>query len=161
MLSLRKCAVISVADSRDGATGAALMPTVVVDEYVGYIKQEEELGGYEAAVRRMADTERFYSAAAKLLNCEADEVYALPYAYASAPRTELSAMALLIAFPRLLHALFYVSVLNLCDALMCRVKKKKQTRDVLSRDRRLRLWSPRLGGGTSPFTRFRSKRVTA
>lgn len=37
----------------------------------------------------MADTERFYSAAAKLLNCEADEVYALPYAYASAPRVSL------------------------------------------------------------------------
>ena len=41
---------------------------------VGYIKQEEEEGGYEVAAKRNADLDEFYSACAQMLNCDQDEV---------------------------------------------------------------------------------------
>jgi len=50
------------------------MPAAVVDTYVGYIKDEEEEGGYEVAARRITDLQEFYSASAALLNCGEEEV---------------------------------------------------------------------------------------
>ena len=54
--------------------GAALMPALVVDAYVGYIREEELEGGYEVEAKRIADLNVFYSASAAMLNCKEEEV---------------------------------------------------------------------------------------
>lgn len=54
--------------------GAALPPVPVVDTLVGYLREEEEQGGYEVMARRSPELEQFYNAAARLLNCSDDEI---------------------------------------------------------------------------------------
>ena len=54
--------------------GASLPPIPVADALCDYLREEEEQGGYEVMARRAAELEHFYTAAAKLLNCSADEV---------------------------------------------------------------------------------------
>ena len=43
--------------------GAALMPATVADALCGYLREEEEEGGYEVMARRAAEIERFYGTA--------------------------------------------------------------------------------------------------
>jgi len=54
--------------------GASLPPIPVADALFDYLREEEEQGGYEVMARRAAELEHFYTAAAKLLNCSADEI---------------------------------------------------------------------------------------
>ncbi len=54
--------------------GAALMPRRVVDAVVAHLHLEADIGGYEAAAQRDAAIEGVYDAAARLLNCERDEI---------------------------------------------------------------------------------------
>ena len=54
--------------------GASLPPIPVADALFNYLREEEEQGGYEVMARRAAELEHFYTAAAKLLNCSADEI---------------------------------------------------------------------------------------
>ena len=54
--------------------GSALMPQPVLDATVDYLNLEAQIGGYEAADRQAAQIERFYTAAAELLNCDPDEI---------------------------------------------------------------------------------------
>jgi cysteine desulfurase/selenocysteine lyase len=54
--------------------GSSLMPIPVADYLHGYLSREEQLGGYETVAERQADLERFYGAAASLLNCGPDEI---------------------------------------------------------------------------------------
>ena len=54
--------------------GASLPPIPVTDALYDYLREEEEQGGYEVMARRAAELEHFYSAAAQLLNCSAEEI---------------------------------------------------------------------------------------
>ena len=54
--------------------GSALMPAPVCDALHNYLKQEELEGGYEVMGKQAAALENFYLAAAKLLNCQPDEI---------------------------------------------------------------------------------------
>ena len=54
--------------------GASLPPIPVADALCGYLREEEEQGGYEVMARRVAELEHFYDAAAQLLNCSAEEI---------------------------------------------------------------------------------------
>jgi len=54
--------------------GASLPPIPVADALYDYLREEEEQGGYEVMVRRAAELDHFYTAAAQLLNCSADEI---------------------------------------------------------------------------------------
>ena len=54
--------------------GASLMPKPVSEVLHGYLHEEERFGGYETAVLENEAIENFYAAAAKLLNCETDEI---------------------------------------------------------------------------------------
>ena len=54
--------------------GSSLMPRPVLDATVSYLNLEAQIGGYEAADQQEAQIERFYSAAAELLNCDPDEI---------------------------------------------------------------------------------------
>ena len=54
--------------------GAALMPALVVDAYVGYIREEELEGGYEVEAKRIADLNVFYPASAATLAGKEEEV---------------------------------------------------------------------------------------
>jgi selenocysteine lyase/cysteine desulfurase len=54
--------------------GSSLMPQPVLDAAVDYLKLEAHIGGYEAADRQAAQIERFYTAAAEMLNCDPDEI---------------------------------------------------------------------------------------
>ena len=54
--------------------GCSLPPAPVADALYAYLREEEELGGYETMARRAAELDNFYSAAARLLNCSADEI---------------------------------------------------------------------------------------
>jgi len=54
--------------------GASLPPAPVVDAQCGYLREEEEQGGYEVMARRADDLEHFYVVAARLLNCATDEI---------------------------------------------------------------------------------------
>jgi cysteine desulfurase/selenocysteine lyase len=54
--------------------GASLMPALVLDATVEHLRLEARIGGYEAAERVHDRIERFYHAAAKLLNCQPDEI---------------------------------------------------------------------------------------
>lgn len=54
--------------------GASLMPAPVADALHAYLRKEEQIGGYETANAEQAQLERFYHAAAALLNCGPDEI---------------------------------------------------------------------------------------
>lgn len=54
--------------------GAALMPQPVVQAMVDHLQLEAQIGGYEAAAREEPRIERFYDAAAQLLNCRREEI---------------------------------------------------------------------------------------
>ncbi|MCA9864622.1 MAG: aminotransferase class V-fold PLP-dependent enzyme, partial [Thermomicrobiales bacterium] len=54
--------------------GSSLMPQPVLDATVDYLNLEAQIGGYEAADQQEAQIERFYGAAAELLNCDPDEI---------------------------------------------------------------------------------------
>lgn len=54
--------------------GSSLMPQPVLDATVDYLNLEAQIGGYETADRQEAQIERFYTAAAELLNCDPDEI---------------------------------------------------------------------------------------
>ncbi|MDQ0994401.1 aminotransferase class V-fold PLP-dependent enzyme [Streptomyces sp. V3I7] len=54
--------------------GAALMPRQVLDASVRHLRLEAEMGGYEAAARAAEDIEGVYDSAARLLNCDRDEI---------------------------------------------------------------------------------------
>jgi selenocysteine lyase/cysteine desulfurase len=54
--------------------GSSLMPQPVLDAAVDYLNLEAQIGGYETADRQEAQIERFYTAAAEMLNCDPDEI---------------------------------------------------------------------------------------
>lgn len=54
--------------------GASLPPIPVADALYDYLRDEEEQGGYEVMDRRAAELDHFYTAAAQLLNCTAEEI---------------------------------------------------------------------------------------
>lgn len=53
------------------SAGASLMPDMVVDRMLSYIKEEEQVGGYALMNNRLDEINTFYTIAAKILNCEA------------------------------------------------------------------------------------------
>ena len=54
--------------------GASLMPAPVSDTLHEYLHMEEQRGGYETAALQASTLENFYTAAARLLNCQPDEI---------------------------------------------------------------------------------------
>jgi cysteine desulfurase/selenocysteine lyase len=54
--------------------GAALMPQSVLQAQMDHLQLEAEIGGYEAAAREHSRLEGFYDAAARLLNCQRQEI---------------------------------------------------------------------------------------
>jgi cysteine desulfurase / selenocysteine lyase len=54
--------------------GSSLMPTPVSDVLHDYLHKEERFGGYETAVLENEIIENYYEAAARLLNCNTDEI---------------------------------------------------------------------------------------
>ncbi len=54
--------------------GAALMPQRVLDAVVNHLQLEATIGGYEAKEREIAAVEHVYDAAARLMNCAAEEI---------------------------------------------------------------------------------------
>ncbi|AXB44091.1 aminotransferase class V-fold PLP-dependent enzyme [Amycolatopsis albispora] len=56
------------------SAGSSLPPPEVLDEVIGHLRREAEVGGYRAAAEREDDLERAYPVFAELLGCEPDEV---------------------------------------------------------------------------------------
>ncbi|ACU72097.1 aminotransferase class V [Catenulispora acidiphila DSM 44928] len=56
------------------SAGSSLMPTPVLEEVLGHLRRETEIGGYEAADEREADLEAGYGVFAELLGCRPDQV---------------------------------------------------------------------------------------
>lgn len=54
--------------------GASLMPNVVTQSILDYIKLESEIGGYEAAALKANEIQQFYVQAGKLINCDASNI---------------------------------------------------------------------------------------
>ena len=54
--------------------GAALPPVQVTDAVVGHLRREAEMGGYEAAAAAAAEIDATYTAIARLLGCDPDEI---------------------------------------------------------------------------------------
>lgn len=54
--------------------GASLMPNVVTQSILDYIKLESEIGGYEAAALKANEIEQFYVQAGKLINCDPSNI---------------------------------------------------------------------------------------
>lgn len=54
--------------------GSSLMPTPVSEVLHGYLEKEERYGGYETADMENDAIENFYTAAANMLNCAAEEI---------------------------------------------------------------------------------------
>lgn len=54
--------------------GSSLMPNIVVDSMLDYLKQEEQFGGYEVANRNTELLENFYTETAKLINCKPSNI---------------------------------------------------------------------------------------
>lgn len=54
--------------------GSSLMPSIVVDSMIDYLKQEEQFGGYEVATRNAELLEEFYDETAKLINCKPSNI---------------------------------------------------------------------------------------
>jgi selenocysteine lyase/cysteine desulfurase len=56
------------------SAGSSLPPVQVLDEVIGHLHREAEVGGYRAYAERLEDLEAGYGLMASLLGCEADEV---------------------------------------------------------------------------------------
>ncbi|OLF16173.1 aminotransferase class V-fold PLP-dependent enzyme [Actinophytocola xanthii] len=56
------------------SAGSSLPPVQVLDEVVGHLRREAEVGGYRAHDERAAELEDGYALMARLLGCEPDEV---------------------------------------------------------------------------------------
>ncbi|MCC2280470.1 aminotransferase class V-fold PLP-dependent enzyme [Streptomyces sp. ET3-23] len=56
------------------SAGCSLMPRQVLDEVVGHLRREAEIGGYRAADERRADLDAGYGVVAELLGCRPDQV---------------------------------------------------------------------------------------
>jgi cysteine desulfurase / selenocysteine lyase len=56
------------------SAGSSLPPVQVLDEVIGHLHREAEVGGYRAFDERLADLEAGYGLVASLLGCGADEV---------------------------------------------------------------------------------------
>jgi selenocysteine lyase/cysteine desulfurase len=56
------------------SAGSSLPPTPVLDEVVGHLRREAEIGGYEAAAERAADLEAGYGVFAELLGCHPEQI---------------------------------------------------------------------------------------
>jgi cysteine desulfurase / selenocysteine lyase len=56
------------------SAGASLMPKIVLEKMKDYLGQEEQLGGYEVADLKVRDIDDFYFEAAKLINCNAQNI---------------------------------------------------------------------------------------
>ncbi|GGM37526.1 aminotransferase class V [Longimycelium tulufanense] len=56
------------------SAGSSLPPRQVLDEVIGHLRREAEVGGYRAAIERLDDLEDGYRVAAGFLGCEAFEV---------------------------------------------------------------------------------------
>jgi cysteine desulfurase/selenocysteine lyase len=56
------------------SAGSSLPPVQVLDEVIGHLRREAEVGGYRAFDERLADLEAGYGVLASLLGCEPDEV---------------------------------------------------------------------------------------
>nr|WP_091448791.1 aminotransferase class V-fold PLP-dependent enzyme [Actinokineospora iranica] len=56
------------------SAGSSLPPRQVVDEVVGHLRREAEVGGYRAAAERQDDLDQGYAHVADLLGCLPDEV---------------------------------------------------------------------------------------
>lgn len=54
--------------------GSSLMPQVVLDSMIDYLRQEEQFGGYEVANRNAELLEQFYDETAKLINCKSSNI---------------------------------------------------------------------------------------
>src|SRR5947209_19577846 len=54
--------------------GAALMPQPVLEAVVNHLQLEATIGGYEAKERQLEKVDHIYDAAARLINCEPDEI---------------------------------------------------------------------------------------
>ncbi|WP_210149623.1 aminotransferase class V-fold PLP-dependent enzyme [Chryseobacterium scophthalmum] len=54
--------------------GSSLMPNIVVDSMLDYLKQEEQFGGYEVANKNAELLENFYTETAKLINCKSSNI---------------------------------------------------------------------------------------
>ncbi len=54
--------------------GSSLMPNIVVDSMLDYLKQEEQFGGYEVANKNADLLENFYTETAKLINCKLSNI---------------------------------------------------------------------------------------
>lgn len=54
--------------------GSSLMPNIVVDSMLDYLKQEEQFGGYEVANKNADLLENFYTETAKLINCKPSNI---------------------------------------------------------------------------------------
>lgn len=61
------------ADILDSA-GSSLMPRQVLDEVVGHLRCEAEIGGYRAAEERRADLDAGHGVVAEPLGCRPDQV---------------------------------------------------------------------------------------
>ena len=56
------------------SAGSSLVPAPVLDEVLGHLRREAEIGGYEAAGGRQADLEAGYGVFAELLGCRPDQI---------------------------------------------------------------------------------------
>jgi len=56
------------------SAGSSLPPVQVLDEVIGHLHREAEIGGYRAAAERAEDLENGYAVLATALGCEPDEV---------------------------------------------------------------------------------------
>jgi cysteine desulfurase/selenocysteine lyase len=54
--------------------GASLMPQPVLEAMVAYLQEEALHGGYETAAKQNVRLEGFYTSAARLLNCQPEEI---------------------------------------------------------------------------------------
>jgi cysteine desulfurase / selenocysteine lyase len=56
------------------SAGSSLPPVQVLDEVIGHLRREAEVGGYQAHDERLPELEAGYALMASLLGCEPDEV---------------------------------------------------------------------------------------
>ena len=56
------------------SAGSSIPPAPVVDEVVGHLKRETEVGGYRAADERSADLEAGYGVLAEFFGCDSSEI---------------------------------------------------------------------------------------
>lgn len=56
------------------SAGSSLVPDPVFDRVISYLTEEAEVGGYALAHSTLEETEEFYSEAARLLNCNPENI---------------------------------------------------------------------------------------